>query len=93
MFEFYHFLIPALFAFLGTLWIHPKVLKIALLKSRAHKVYVGELSGDYERIKIAMYPRARINPSKIPDFMNMHKNRMTFITEMWLSNRINVEVR
>ena len=33
MFEFYHFLIPALFAFLGTLWIHPKVLKIALLKN------------------------------------------------------------
>lgn len=33
MFEFYHFLLPALFAFLGTLWIHPKVLKIALLKN------------------------------------------------------------
>ena len=33
MFEFYHFLIPALFAFLGTLWIHPKVLKIAILKN------------------------------------------------------------
>ena len=33
MFEFYHFLIPALFAFLGTLWIHPKVLRIALLKN------------------------------------------------------------
>ncbi len=57
------------------------LLKIALLKSRAHKVYVSELSGDYERIKIVMYPRARINPSKIPDFMNMHKNRMTFTTD------------
>ena len=33
MYEFYHFLIPALFAFLGTLWIHPKVLKIAILKN------------------------------------------------------------
>lgn len=33
MFEFYHFLIPALLAFLGTLWIHPKVLKIAILKN------------------------------------------------------------
>ena len=33
MFDFYNFIIPALFAFLGTLWIHPKVLKIALLKN------------------------------------------------------------
>ena len=33
MLEFYHFLIPALLAFLGTLWIHPKVLKIAILKN------------------------------------------------------------
>ena len=33
MFELYHFLIPALLALLGTLWIHPKVLKIAILKN------------------------------------------------------------
>ena len=33
MFEFYHVLIPELLAFLGTLWIHPKVLKIAILKN------------------------------------------------------------
>lgn len=29
----YHILIPALVAFLATLWIHPKVLKIALMKN------------------------------------------------------------
>ena len=28
-----HIIIPALLAFLGTLWIHPKVLKIAILKN------------------------------------------------------------
>ena len=28
----YQFIIPALLAFLGTLWIHPKVLKIAIMK-------------------------------------------------------------
>ncbi len=57
------------------------LLKIALLKARAHKVYVSELSGDYTRIKMVMYPQARINPAKIPDFLAMHKNRMTFTTE------------
>ena len=29
----HHFLIPALLSLLGTLWIHPKVLKIAILKN------------------------------------------------------------
>ena len=33
MIDFHHYIIPALLAFLGTLWIHPKVLKIALLKN------------------------------------------------------------
>ena len=33
MLDFHHYIIPALLAFLGTLWIHPKVLKIALLKN------------------------------------------------------------
>ena len=28
-----HIILPALLAFLGTLWIHPKVLKIAILKN------------------------------------------------------------
>lgn len=29
----YHLLLPALLAFLGTLWIHPKILKIAIAKN------------------------------------------------------------
>ena len=28
-----HIILPALLAFLGTLWIHPKILKIAILKN------------------------------------------------------------
>ena len=32
MFSIYQIVIPALLAFLGTLWIHPKVLKIAIMK-------------------------------------------------------------
>ena len=50
MFEFYHFLIPALFAFLGTLWIHPKVLKIAILKklSNRHTVFTLAINAKTE---------------------------------------------
>lgn len=33
MSELHHIIIPALLAFLGTLWVHPKVLKIAILKN------------------------------------------------------------
>lgn len=33
MSEIYHIIIPALLAFLGTLWVHPKVLKIAIMKN------------------------------------------------------------
>lgn len=33
MSEMYHVLIPAFLAFLGTLWVHPKILKIAIMKN------------------------------------------------------------
>lgn len=33
MSEFYHLLLPFTFAFLATLWIHPKILKISILKN------------------------------------------------------------
>lgn len=33
MAEFEHIMFPALLAFIGTLWIHPKILKIAILKN------------------------------------------------------------
>lgn len=31
--DFYHIIVPALLAFAGTLWIHPKILKIAIMKN------------------------------------------------------------
>lgn len=33
MSEIYHIILPTLMAFLGTLWIHPKILKIAIMKN------------------------------------------------------------
>ena len=33
----HHFLIPALLSLLGTLWIHPKVLKIAKKDAKRRK--------------------------------------------------------
>jgi len=57
------------------------LLKIALLKAKAHKVYVSELSGDYTRVKLEMYPAARINTARIADFMAEYKNHMTFTAE------------
>ena len=33
MSQVYNIIIPALLAFIGTLWVHPKVLKIAIMKN------------------------------------------------------------
>ena len=33
MSEIYHIILPTLLAFLGTLWIHPKILKISIMKN------------------------------------------------------------
>lgn len=33
MSEIYHIILPTLMAFIGTLWIHPKILKIAIMKN------------------------------------------------------------
>jgi len=57
------------------------LLKIALLKSRAHKVYVSELSGNRDEVKIVMYPQGDINASKIPDFLAKHRNHIKFTAD------------
>lgn len=33
MLQIFHIIIPALLAFIGTLWVHPKILKIAIMKN------------------------------------------------------------
>ena len=32
MADFFQIIIPAILAFIGTLWVHPKILKIAIMK-------------------------------------------------------------
>lgn len=57
------------------------LLKIALLKSKAHEVFVTELSGTKDKVKISMYQKADIDVKKIPEFLNKHRNYMKFTGE------------
>ena len=55
------------------------LLKIALLKSKAHNAHITEISGDKLRLKFVIYNKAKIDINKIPDMLNGYRNEMKFI--------------
>lgn len=54
------------------------LMKIALLKSVAHNAYIMEIKAGRKDMKIKMYPKAHINPAKIPDLVRTKGSRMRF---------------
>ncbi|MDD6212445.1 MAG: transcription-repair coupling factor [Clostridiales bacterium] len=48
------------------------LLKVSRLRALAHEVYVTELTGSKERIRIQMYEKAPVNPLQIPDFIKSY---------------------
>ena len=54
------------------------LIRVALLKERAHTCYVSEIRGGHEQIKFVMRPDGNINPSKIPQFLGMYGGNMSF---------------
>lgn len=54
------------------------LMKIALIKSMAHDIYIMEIKADKKEMKIKMYPKAKINPEKIPDLVKKHGGKMRF---------------
>lgn len=55
------------------------LLKIVLLKSKAHQVYVTEISGNKNRMKISMWPDAKIDVERIPLLVREYRGRLKFI--------------
>lgn len=54
------------------------LLRIALIRVAAHKLYMSEIKGKNERIQFLFRPDARINPSGIPELIKKYKDILTF---------------
>ena len=55
------------------------LLQVALLKAAAHKAYVTEVSGNKDRIKLAMWSDAKIDVERIPILVREYKGRLKFV--------------
>jgi transcription-repair coupling factor (superfamily II helicase) len=54
------------------------LLRIALIRVAAHKLFFTEIKGKNEKITFTFYPGARINAAKIPEFLSNYKKKMSF---------------
>ena len=54
------------------------LLRISLLRSKAHALYIPEIKGGHGLIEIKINPSARIDAGKIPGFIASYKGAMTF---------------
>lgn len=54
------------------------LLRIALIRVAAHKLYMTEIKGKNERIQFTFRPDARINPAGIPALIKKYKDRLNF---------------
>ena len=54
------------------------LLRIALIRESAHKLYMTEIKGKDERIKFTFKPDAQIRVENIPELLKLYKDKMTF---------------
>ena len=54
------------------------LLRIALIRVAAHKLYITELKGKNERIVLQLKNDAPIAVAKIPEFVKRHSPELTF---------------
>lgn len=54
------------------------LLKIALIKAKAHKAYVTEIKGSLAGVRVKMYPEARIDTAVIPEIVKEYSGRLKF---------------
>ena len=57
------------------------LLQIVLLKNAAHQAYITEISGNKDRIKIMMWPEAKIDVERIPILVREYKGRLKFVPD------------
>lgn len=57
------------------------LLQIVLLKNAAHQAYITEISGNKNRIKVMMWPEAKIDVERIPILVREYKGRLKFVPD------------
>lgn len=57
------------------------LLQVVMLKAAAHKAFVTEISGNKDKIKILMWPKADIDAERIPILVREYKGRLKFINK------------
>lgn len=56
------------------------LLRIALIRESAHKLYMTEVKGKNERIQFVFKTGAKLNPAGVPKLVKAHKEELKFIT-------------
>ncbi|MBO6132812.1 MAG: transcription-repair coupling factor [Lachnospiraceae bacterium] len=57
------------------------LIKIVLIKQKAHRVFVENLSEKRDRLEFVLNPNAEINPSMIPELVNKMGGKLSFRTK------------
>lgn len=57
------------------------LLAIALLKAKAHKAYITEISSKKDGLRFTMFPQAKINSSEIPTLIGKMGRKLRFVPE------------
>ena len=57
------------------------LLRIALIRVKAHEIYITEIKGKNERIQIFMKPDANIDPTKIPVLLAAFPKKLNFVAK------------
>lgn len=57
------------------------LLTVAQYKARAHRAYFTEIAQKGEEIRFTLFARAKVNPAKIPEFVNLYQGKMKFIAD------------
>ena len=54
------------------------LMRIAMIRVKAHKLYMTEVKGKQERLQFTFRPDAKLDPSGIPEIIKEYKDKMTF---------------
>ena len=54
------------------------LMRLALLKSEAKNEYITLIRGSNGKIRIDLYPKAKVNPDKLIDFLGSYKDKIQF---------------
>ncbi|MCM1256900.1 MAG: transcription-repair coupling factor [Roseburia sp.] len=57
------------------------LLTVAKYKAKAHRSYFTEVAQKGEEIRFALFARAKVDPAKIPEFVNLYQGKMKFVPD------------